>query len=212
MKKVDLIQLVGIYIILTALSYAFYIVLVAVCANDAVASALLSWTATMFATISLLYTFNSWREQKGSEVLSSLCKESYIKLNNLNKKIIDDYVYLLHFPLDNRKDKHLEDRTLWNTVDAVVHDIINIKYELELISEYNKTNELNNEIKNIKELVAKYQNVFFELAGNKEESKSKQFEISHKTLDEFNILFNKFRDNVNKELVKNIYHIDNKRV
>ena len=64
MKKIDIIQLVGIYIILTSLSYAFYIVLVAVGANEAIASSLLSWTSTMFATIALLYTFNSWREQK----------------------------------------------------------------------------------------------------------------------------------------------------
>ena len=49
MKKIDIIQLVGIYIILTSLSYAFYIVFVAVGANEEIASSLLSWTSTMFA-------------------------------------------------------------------------------------------------------------------------------------------------------------------
>lgn len=81
MNRTNIVELVGIYIVLTGLSYAFYIVLIAAKANDSVASSLLSWTATMFATIALLYTFNSWKHQKGSEVISN---ESISIVKNLN--------------------------------------------------------------------------------------------------------------------------------
>jgi len=92
--KKSIVELVGIYIILLGLSYAFYIVLVAVKANDSIASSLLSWTATMFATIALLYTFNSWRDQKGSEVLSKIAEDIFIKLNESRK--IHDLIYRKH--------------------------------------------------------------------------------------------------------------------
>ena len=92
MKKIDIIQLVGIYIILTSLSYAFYIVFVAVGANEEIASSLLSWTSTMFATIALLYTFNSWREQKGSEVIANEAKD-LIKDITQNISILGDIIY-----------------------------------------------------------------------------------------------------------------------
>lgn len=85
MKLVDIIQLVSIYIILTTISYAFYLVFIAVNADDAVASSLLSWSATMFATVALLYTFNRWRDQKGSDVLSSISIDLYKNLEEFNK-------------------------------------------------------------------------------------------------------------------------------
>lgn len=90
MKKADVANLVGIYTVLLGLSYCFYLIIVIVKGNDAVSSALLSWSATMFATIALLYTFNSWRDQKVSEILSNEAKDTIlvmIKIEKLNNKI-----------------------------------------------------------------------------------------------------------------------------
>ena len=100
MKKDDIANLVGIYIVLLGLSYCFYLIVVIVKGNDAVASALLSWSATIFATIALLYTFNSWREQKGSDVLSRLAEECFYKSYTILDKIEDlnkDYEYNLKY-------------------------------------------------------------------------------------------------------------------
>ena len=109
MKKKSIIELIAIYIILTALSYAFYLVLVAVEANDAVASALLSWSATMFATIALLYTFYTWREQKGSEVIADECNEAFKSIIEAAKNITTIARYLKLKPSrEDRKKFELE--------------------------------------------------------------------------------------------------------
>lgn len=56
--------LVIIYLALVTISIALYALIQIYVDDKSTASNLLSWTATLFATIALLYTFNSWREQK----------------------------------------------------------------------------------------------------------------------------------------------------
>lgn len=77
--------LVIIYLGLVTVSIALYALIQIYVDDKATASNLLSWTATLFATIALLYTFNSWRDQKGSDVLSKLAEQSLYDLINLEK-------------------------------------------------------------------------------------------------------------------------------
>lgn len=101
MDKKSIVKLVGIYIILLGLSYAFYIVLVAVKANDSIASSLLSWTATMFATIALLYTFYSWRNQKETEVIATEAKNLSLNIIAFKQNYIKVYNYFTFTDDDN---------------------------------------------------------------------------------------------------------------
>lgn len=69
--------LIIIYFALVAVSIALYALIQIYVSDKDTASSLLGWTATMFATIALLYTFNSWKHQKKMEELSILAKEIY---------------------------------------------------------------------------------------------------------------------------------------
>lgn len=69
--------LIIIYFALVAVSIALYALIQIYVSDKDTASSLLGWTATMFATIALLYTFNSWKHQKRMEELSILAKEIY---------------------------------------------------------------------------------------------------------------------------------------
>ena len=81
--------LIIIYLALVAVSIAFYALIQLFVDDKSTASNLLGWTATLFATIALLYTFNTWREQKGSEALSKFSENLYLELSTLNKKFND---------------------------------------------------------------------------------------------------------------------------
>lgn len=69
--------LIIIYLALVAISIALYAFIQIYVDEKELASSLLGWTATMFATIALLYTFNSWKHQRKMEELSILAKEIY---------------------------------------------------------------------------------------------------------------------------------------
>ena len=106
MNRKNIVELVGIYIILTGLSYAFYVVIVAAKANDSVASSLLSWSATMFATVALLYTYANWREQESIKLLSVLSHQCMDKIDILirtNDKLGSNIINILN---DNKIDSY----------------------------------------------------------------------------------------------------------
>lgn len=69
--------LIIIYLALIAISIALYALIQIYVDEKELASSLLGWSATMFATIALLYTFNSWKHQRKMEELSILAKEIY---------------------------------------------------------------------------------------------------------------------------------------
>lgn len=108
--------LIIIYFALVAISIALYALIQIFFKSDtATATGLLGWTATIFATIALLYTFNSWRDQKGSDVLSSISKEIYMdldKFEDLAKETIDLTCFqfisavVSEDPLKNFNDKY----------------------------------------------------------------------------------------------------------
>ncbi|MHA3099195.1 hypothetical protein [Acinetobacter brisouii] len=73
--------LIIIYLALVTLSIALYALIQIFVDDKATASSLLGWTATLFATIALLYTFNSWRNQKASDVIANEAKHIAEKMN-----------------------------------------------------------------------------------------------------------------------------------
>ena len=74
-----------IYLALVAVCVAIYHLLIRFIPNhdyQSLAVDLLSWSATLFATIALLYTFNSWKEQKRYELAHSISSDIYTKSQN----------------------------------------------------------------------------------------------------------------------------------
>lgn len=53
------------------------------CLDVTLTTNILIWTATLFPSIVIIYTFQSWREQKGSEVVANEAKAIYENLRDL---------------------------------------------------------------------------------------------------------------------------------
>ncbi|MFV5366163.1 hypothetical protein [Acinetobacter oleivorans] len=90
------VNLTIIYLSLLAVCLALYAIMQLYVAevDRGTATNLMIWSATLFPSIALIYTFNFWREQKGSEVLSRLAEESFFTLTNIAKihqQIDEDY-------------------------------------------------------------------------------------------------------------------------
>ena len=154
MKKADVANLVGIYTVLLGLSYCFYLIIVIVKGNDAVSSALLSWSATMFATIALLYTFNSWRDQKGSEVLSKLSEQSFYDLINL-EKLHDNFYekYTNEINTQRFNDRIFNISNIYiNEIQIFDQNMEKLLNTLVLIQEKSKNNKINDYIIEVKKL------------------------------------------------------------
>ncbi|MFP5085606.1 hypothetical protein [Acinetobacter pittii] len=117
--------LIIIYLALVAVSIALYSLIQIFIDDKSTASNLLGWSATLFATIALLYTFNSWRNQKASDVIASEAKNIAERMNlqldthrGLLWTQIYDKAYELH--LDKLTDDYkLIERKL-NFLDSLV--------------------------------------------------------------------------------------------
>lgn len=116
--------LIIIYFALVGVSIALYALIQIFFKSDtATASSLLSWTATIFATIALLYTFNSWKDQKSSEILSEESKlifkfvhANYQCFNNIFKETA---IYKKEASYQNVRDnylKYIENVNLYNSL------------------------------------------------------------------------------------------------
>ncbi|WP_228278674.1 hypothetical protein [Acinetobacter indicus] len=140
--------LVIIYLALVTISIALYALIQIYVDDKSTASNLLSWTATLFATIALLYTFNSWREQKGSDVLSRLAEECFYKSYTILDKIEDlnkDYEYKLNnkcrFDLKKIELIDIEIEDLSKKIKLITDEKPNKDIEVSLVNlkhNYNK--------------------------------------------------------------------------
>ncbi|SEM02311.1 MULTISPECIES: hypothetical protein [unclassified Acinetobacter] len=90
-----------IYLALIAVCIAIYHLLIKFIPNhdyQSLAVDLLSWSATLFATIALLYTFNSWKEQKRYELSHSISSDIYTKSQNFRSNFTSVIIaiYAMH--------------------------------------------------------------------------------------------------------------------
>lgn len=108
--------LIIIYFALLAVSIALYaLIQIFFKADTATASSVLSWSATMFATIALLFTFYNWRKQKESEVIASEAKSILYDINIYNTLIGKMTSYLSCVIKDN--DSIEEIKKIYNQVN-----------------------------------------------------------------------------------------------
>ena len=94
-KRFDLATtLIIIYLALLTISIALYALIQIYVEDKGTATNLMIWSATLFPTIALLYTFNTWRKQKGSEVLSKLSEILFFEIKeffDISKKIMEEH-------------------------------------------------------------------------------------------------------------------------
>ncbi|MEO4184684.1 hypothetical protein [Acinetobacter pittii] len=146
-KKQNLVvNLTFIYLCLLGLCLALYAIMqIYVQEIDrGTATNLMIWSATLFPSIALIYTFHFWREQKGSEVLSRLSEESFFKLTNaakIHEQIDEDYrETLLKKILDNIEMVETDlSKELLKQLDIEMHRILE---NCHLIYKYSKDEHL----------------------------------------------------------------------
>lgn len=143
MKKLNrpfepITTLIIIYFALVAVSIELYALIQIFVSDKNTASSLLGWTATMFATIALLYTFKSWRIQKSSDVLSDLSKEIYFLLDQIKSNRDDIYKFIF------RDEDHI------NLQFFKVYE--KILTNLEIINEYIENSSLDHKISKLKKI------------------------------------------------------------
>ncbi|HFX7563454.1 TPA: hypothetical protein ACIFYD_003623, partial [Acinetobacter baumannii] len=130
---------------------------------DTVASSLLSWSATMFATIALLYTYTNWMEQESTKLLSALSNQCMDKIDVLvrtNDQLGSNIISILNGEKINSYDLYedfkvqcSELHNLLLKIDSGLNSNHNIELD-SLIMEYIK------KIENIKSIANNTLNFF----------------------------------------------------
>lgn len=207
--------LIIIYLALVFLvGVAVYALIIHFCLDITLATNILIWTATLFATIALLYIFNSWRYQKSIDTLSILSKEYYIDLNQLFKEI-ENFTkkFVNHVPLIEVNISIIKER------EFLEKRIEEFGYKLDFI--YNETNnhKLFNETKKIKNIIELLKNIVWDAIPNEEETKKKEedphlyqmykIKIVNNSYKNFNDEFSSFKKEVDKILMNYIFYKNN---
>ena len=122
------ITLTIIYLALVAVCIAIYHLIIRFIPThdyQSLAVDLLSWSATLFATIALLYTFNLWKYQKRYELAHSISSDIYTKSRNFHDEL-SNLIIGIHFMYKmkrtNESVRKLED------LIALYHDDLSESY------------------------------------------------------------------------------------
>lgn len=225
-NKPDLfVTLIIIYLALLTVCVAIYAILQLYVKeiDRGTATNLMIWSATLFPSIALLYTFNTWREQKGSDVLSKLAEEMFFNIANIfdiNKKIMKEHREAILNKVFKKIDLNSIDietdltRKLDEEIKHVLHSgYLIFKYTKdEKIKEFMK--ELNNdyliysvirqEIYVGMKTVEQTENSHKAIAINKDD-KNEYLDHQDKMI-ELSIKLNESGSKLSEELLKHIFH------
>ncbi|CAM4357512.1 hypothetical protein [Acinetobacter pragensis] len=154
-----------------------------------------------------LYISNQWRKQKGSEVLSSICKDSYMNLNYIYKMISDDNFDIVSQPYILSGDMNASEgkEDIGDLIERSLLKLEDLRLELELINEYKYSEVLKKEIDKIPFLSDEYRALPYVLSENSYKKIHDQADLMNKETMKFHKNFELFRLNVNKILVKYIF-------
>lgn len=126
--------LFAVYAIILVLCIAIYAIFKLLKVDITLATNLLLWSAAIFAPVAVLMTYNSWREQKGSEVVAILAKDittDILELRALNNEIFSG-VCVSNISFE-KSQKNVNE----------FHDLrIQIKKSIILLNEYLKNENL----------------------------------------------------------------------
>ncbi|ESK56733.1 hypothetical protein F990_00805 [Acinetobacter tjernbergiae DSM 14971 = CIP 107465] len=192
--------LIIIYLALVAVSIALYALIQIFVDDKSTASNLLGWSATLFATIALLYTFNTWREQKGSEALSKLSENLYSDLIDLNKKINQ-----LHRELSERFPVIAVNKETMQKFPIVNRELEEFGGKLNIIVTYKNDEILEQQLSFIKELIEMNQEVLSKWVADNDDLNKYNSDLNQQIVKFFEE-FNAFKMRVDKVLMDYIFH------
>ena len=179
--------LVIIYSGLVTISIALYALIQMYVEERELAASLLSWTATIFATIALLYIFNSWKNQKASEILSY---ESKLIFKFVHKN------YQLFNHLFSNHEFHTKDRAYHTIRDNYQNNLENLNLYIGLIQAFKK-DSVERDFKKYMEMLE----ILF---------KDQKYD-SIKLNNGKDYIFT-CSENLEKRIIKIILHLDNERI
>lgn len=120
----------AIYAILLTLCLALYALIDVSGVDKSLASNLLVWSATIFAPIALLMTYDSWRGQKASEVIANEAKELIIKLDKYYVSCSELRAFKLNINIF--KEKYIEEAYKNHTLyESLYESIIFLSYLID---------------------------------------------------------------------------------
>jgi predicted MPP superfamily phosphohydrolase len=162
--------LIIIYFALVAVSIALYaLIQIFFKADTSTASSLLGWTATMFATIAVLYIYNNWREQESTKLLSDLsnkCMDRIDLLIRTNDKLGSNVISILNGNTNNSNE-------LYEDFKIQCSELHNLLLKIDAGLNDNELNSLImnyiNKIENIKSIV---NNTFYAFDNLEDDIKS----------------------------------------
>ena len=227
-KKFDLATtLIIIYLALLTISIALYALIQIYVEDKGTATNLMIWSATLFPTIALLYTFNTWRKQKGSEVLSKLSEILFFEIKeffDISKKIMEEHRDdILDKVLNNIEiPQSKSDTELTNHLNLQFENIIHKVY---LIYKYTNNNDIKKYVNEFNDSYIEYttfrKNIYFGMKIiEKTETTLKSVAIDKNNKDDYlnhrdelsklYVNLNKSASNLSEEIFKYIFHIDDK--
>lgn len=227
-KKFDLATtLIIIYLALLTISIALYALIQIYVEDKGTATNLMIWSATLFPTIALLYTFNTWRKQKGSEVLSKLSEILFFEIKeffDISKKIMEEHRDdILDKVLNNIEiPKSKSDTELTNNLNLQFENIIHKVY---LTYKYTNNNDIKKYVNEFNDSYIEYttfrKNIYFGMKIiEKTETTLKSVAIDKNNKDDYlnhrdelsklYVNLNKSASNLSEEIFKYIFHIDDK--
>lgn len=217
-----------IYLALATVSIALYALIQIYVDDKNTAVGLLGWTGTMFATIALLYTFNSWRKQKGSEMLSKISEIIFFDIKDffdISKNIMEEH----REDILNKLIKNIEiptskaDTELTSKLDLQFEKIIHKVY---LIHKYTNNDDLKKYVQEFNSTYIEYKtfrkDIYFgmktiektetklrSIAIDKNDKNDKNEYFNHRDqLIKLYIDLNKSASNLSEEIFNYIFHID----
>lgn len=192
--------LIIIYLALVAVSIALYALIQIFVEDESTASGLLGWSATLFATIALLYTFNTWREQKGSEVLSKLSENLYLELNDLNNKFNK-----LHRILSEGFPVIAVNKETMQKFPIVNRELEEFGGKLNIIVTYKNDEILEQHLNSIQEIIDMNQEVLRRWVADNDDINQYNSDINQQII-KFSESFDAFKVSVDQVLIDYIFH------
>lgn len=229
-KNFDLATtLIIIYLALLTISIALYALIQIYVDDKGTATNLMIWSATLFPTIALLYTFNTWRKQKGSEVLSKLSEILFFEIKDffdISEKIMEEHRDdILNKVLNNIEiPKSKSETELTNNLDLQFNNIIHKVY---LIYKYTNNDDIKKYVNEFNVSYIEYttfrKNIYFgmkiiertetTLRSIAIDKNNKDDYLNHRDeLSKLYVNLNKSASNLSEEIFKYIFHIDDKSV
>lgn len=217
--------LIIIYLALLTLSIALYALIQIYVEDKGTATNLMIWSATLFPTIALLYTFNTWRKQKGSEVLSKLSEILFFEIKeffDISQKIMEEH-------RDDILDKVLKNIEISrNKADTELTNNLNLQFEniihkVYLIYKYTNNDNIKKYVNEFNNAYIEYktfrQNIYFGMKiVEKTETRLRSIAIDKNDKNEYlnhrdelsqlYVTLNKSASNLSEEIFKYIFHID----